>query len=442
MTEDTKVILMLCGVFGRETPEKPLSVSEYTRLVRWLIGRKMRPSDLLKSEVLKDASSETRLPKQRMEGLLARGAQLGFAVEDWQSKNIWVMSRSDHEYPTRFKKKLGDQAPPLLFGSGERTLLQGGGLAIVGSRNADENGEAFAREVARMCSYNRMPVVSGGARGIDRVSMSAALEAGGVTIGVLCDNLFKLSLEKQARIAIGEGSLLLISPYNPETGFNVGMAMGRNKLIYAMADFALVVSSDYEKGGTWAGAVEELKRERRIPVFVRVSNNPPEGNARLVDLGAIPWPIEIDRSDFKQHLSAAASLREEESSLIERIPETQPQAKKSKKPTTLPLPLIPTDQRTETEKEGRANCEPSSDESFPGASIPVAQETPLQETPLTIYQAVLPVILSSLEFPVSLDDLARKLEVSKTQLSKWLKKAVDEGKILKLGRPLKYRRKE
>ncbi|HQG98327.1 MAG TPA: hypothetical protein PLO75_06875, partial [Thermotogota bacterium] len=67
MTEDTKVILMLCGVFGRETPEKPLSVSEYTRLVRWLIGRKMRPSDLLKSEVLKDASSETRLPKQRME---------------------------------------------------------------------------------------------------------------------------------------------------------------------------------------------------------------------------------------------------------------------------------------------------------------------------------------------------------------------------------------
>jgi len=30
--------------------------------------------------------------------------------------------------------------------------------------------------------------------------------------------------------------------------------MGRNKLIYAMADYGLVVSADCEKGGTWAGA--------------------------------------------------------------------------------------------------------------------------------------------------------------------------------------------
>jgi predicted Rossmann fold nucleotide-binding protein DprA/Smf involved in DNA uptake len=35
--------------------------------------------------------------------------------------------------------------------------------------------------------------------------------------------------------------------------------MGRNKLIYGLADFGVVVSSDYKTGGTWSGAVEALK---------------------------------------------------------------------------------------------------------------------------------------------------------------------------------------
>ncbi len=41
------------------------------------------------------------------------------------------------------------------------------------------------------------------------------------------------------------------------------------KLIYALADAALVVSSDYEKGGTWAGAVEQLEKLQFVPVYVR-----------------------------------------------------------------------------------------------------------------------------------------------------------------------------
>ena len=45
--------------------------------------------------------------------------------------------------------------------------------------------------------------------------------------------------------------------------------MQRNKLIYALADAALVVSSDYEKGGTWAGAVEQLEKLQFVPVYIR-----------------------------------------------------------------------------------------------------------------------------------------------------------------------------
>ena len=43
--------------------------------------------------------------------------------------------------------------------------------------------------------------------------------------------------------------------------------MGRNRLIYTLADYAVIVASDAESGGTWAGAVETLKNGW-IPIFV------------------------------------------------------------------------------------------------------------------------------------------------------------------------------
>ncbi|NOZ52308.1 MAG: hypothetical protein GXP08_04050 [Gammaproteobacteria bacterium] len=105
------------------------------------------------------------IAKQRLESLLGRGVQLGFAVEEWQRSGIWIISRSDADYPVRYKKYLKDKAPPLLFGVGNRSLLRGGGLGIVGSRNVDQEGETFTCQVAELCAYNQMPVVSGGARG-------------------------------------------------------------------------------------------------------------------------------------------------------------------------------------------------------------------------------------------------------------------------------------
>jgi len=65
--------------------------------------------------------------------------------------------------------------------------------------------------------------------------------------------------------------------------------MGRNKVIYGLADFAIVVSSDYQTGGTWAGASEALKANW-CPVFVRESPDVPKGNRELRKLGAVGLP--------------------------------------------------------------------------------------------------------------------------------------------------------
>jgi predicted Rossmann fold nucleotide-binding protein DprA/Smf involved in DNA uptake len=426
LTEDTKAIILLCGVFGKDRSQKPLSLAEYSSLVRWLIEVKMRPGDLLQKDTIHEASMGSGIDKQRLESLLGRGVQLGFAVEEWQRNGIWIISRSDADYPARYKKHLKDKAPPLLFGVGNRSLLKGGGLAIVGSRNVDQAGETFTRQAAELCAYNRMPVVSGGARGVDQISMNAALDAGGVTIGVLAENLLKKSVERSARQAIADGRLLLLSPYHPNARFTVGTAMGRNKLIYAMSDYGLVVSAEHKKGGTWAGAEEELKRENALPVFVRTGNDTPQGNSKLLDLGAIAWPDSIDRNNFIQQLhDLAVNARD-----------NRPKKNPSLFDFQAAQETVPSEETTPAtevveEKPPIAEPEPA-----------IEAEAKIPDSPASIYQAVLPVILNKLDSPATAEELAETLDVNKTQLNAWLKKAVDENKIIKLSKPVRYQKAE
>jgi predicted Rossmann fold nucleotide-binding protein DprA/Smf involved in DNA uptake len=425
LTEDTKAIIMLYGVFGNESMEKTLSLSEYNNIVRWLIQGKMRPADLLRPEVVSAAARGANLEEQRLVSLLGRGLQLGFAVEEWQRSGIWVISRSDDDYPARYKTHLKDKAPPLLFGAGERSLLKGGGLGMVGSRNIDKAGEDFALDVAEVCAANQMPVVSGGARGVDQVSMRAALDAGGTVIGVLADSLLKSSLERSARQAIADGRLLLLSPYHPNARFTVGTAMARNKLIYAMTDYTLVVSAEHKKGGTWAGAEEELKRNNRLPVFVRTGGNVPAGNSKLLELGAIAWPGKVERENLKRQLDSLASTvktfrQAEEMSLFDY------QFDAAASGVSAPI----WEQREVSRMHEKMEQE--------AALLHESPET--EDMATTVYQAVLPIILGKLDDPITCDELARMLEVNNTQLNAWLKQAVIDKKVRKLTRPVRYQR--
>jgi predicted Rossmann fold nucleotide-binding protein DprA/Smf involved in DNA uptake len=374
LTDDTKAVLLLCGVFGKNSTAKPLSQTEYTSLVRWLISVEMRPSDLLRNKDIAEAAMGAKLDKQRLESLLGRGVQLGFAVEEWQRNGVWIISRSDIDYPARYKNHPVDKAPPLLFGVGKRSLLIGGGLAIIGSRNVDKHGEAFTRQAAKLCSLNGISVVSGGARGVDQIAMNASLDAGGVTIGIVVENLLKKSLERSARYAISDGRLLLISPYHPNAHFTVGTAMARNKLIYAMADYGLVVSAEHKKGGTWAGATEELRRENPRPVFVRTGSNVPQGNSKLLELGAIAWPESIEKNNLKRQLAEIAA-------------NNKPQ-KKVKQPTLFDVTENIED-HTKKSKQNNIIKSVNVDQ--------VNNDVSSENIPETIYEAVLPIILRQLE---------------------------------------------
>ena len=410
LTNDTKAIILLCGILGKDHAVKPLKQAEYNGLVQWLISQKMRPEDLLQHKNVESAAIGSGIDQQRLNHLLGRGVQLGFSVEEWQRNGIWVISRSDQDYPVRYKKHLKDKAPPLLFGVGDRSLLKGGGVAIVGSRNVDSDGENFTRNAAELCAYNKMPVISGGARGVDQIAMNAALDAGGITIGVLAENLLKKSLERKARNAISNRQLLLISPFHPNARFTVGTAMGRNKLIYALADYGLVVSADHKKGGTWAGATEELKRENSLTVFIRLGKDVPSGNKELMKLGALEWPKVENRENLCKQLAKMTEQEPNNMNIFDLHNQNITQANASKK----------VEKRT-TLLNGST-----------------AKDNLVEVAETTIYEAVLPVIIGQLETPMEVNELSKTLDVSKTQLNSWIKKAVSEGRIRKLLRPIRY----
>lgn len=309
LSDDGYVIVALCSTVAlptdaREAGLKPFSLAEWNNL-----ARKIQTSTLKRPAALADCSPErlaselSIMPDEagRIAALLQRLGQLALELENLFGRGIWALTRADERYPARLRERLKHQAPTVLFGSGELQLLGQSGVAVVGSRNIDEPGAAFAQMVGRKVAASRMVVVSGGARGTDRLAMAAALECGGKAIGVLADSLDRTIRQPDLRQLLIDSQLVLLTPYGPTAGFSVGAAMGRNKVIYGLADYAVIVSSEHETGGTWAGAVEALKG-KWCPVLTRVAPGAPKGNTELLKLGASAFNPDdlIGMGDFRE----------------------------------------------------------------------------------------------------------------------------------------------
>ncbi len=278
------------GKSARPANPRPLSPAEYRDFARQLRAVQREPADLLGSDATETlCASGTNLDRERIQRLLGRGFLLAQAVERWRSRALWIMTRADLDYPQQLKVRLRENAPPVLYGCGDRTILNGGGLAVVGSREVNEDLIKYAEDVGRLAAGAKMAIVSGGARGTDQAAMRGAVEAGGRSVGVLANGLERAALSRGNRNFLMDGRLVLVCPYDPAARFLVGHAMQRNKLIYALSHAALVVNSDQGRGGTWAGATEQLDKLRFVPVYARADGERSKGLEDLLGRGAEAW---------------------------------------------------------------------------------------------------------------------------------------------------------
>lgn len=285
VSERTSAILLCTAYLSKElgTAVKPLSAAEWSTFGAWLVSKSLLPEDLLASPADHLASWEhDTISRERLSTLLERKASLAISLDKWTKAGIWVLNRSEAAYPQSVKEKLKSLAPPVLFGIGNPQLLNHKYVGILGSRDAGESDMTVTSGVAARIVSQQYGIVSGGAAGIDDFAMMAGLQAGGECVAILGDSLLKRSTSSLLRKYIINQKLALISPYNPEAIFSVGSAMGRNKLIYCLSKFTIVVKSGV-KGGTWSGAIENIARAW-VPLYiVRASE---AGNQQLHKLGA------------------------------------------------------------------------------------------------------------------------------------------------------------
>jgi len=287
----TQAILLLTVQFTKPAPgdPEPLTPAEWGRFAAWLKGQEKSPGLLLMTgadptAVLQGWLDPSVTP-DRIRHLLGRSGAMGLALERWQRAGLWVMTRSDADYPARLKKRLKLVAPPVLFGCGDRGLLERTGIGVVGSRAATEQELGEASRLGGGIASQGFSVVSGGARGVDETAMLSALETRGTVTGVLPDGLLRAATSAKYRPGLMGKNLVLVSPFSPEAGFDAGQAMARNKYIYCLADAAIVVAARKASGGTWSGAAENLKHGW-VSLWVAEHADPDSGNAALVERGA------------------------------------------------------------------------------------------------------------------------------------------------------------
>jgi len=416
LSPNTQAILLLTAPLitrGGETSRDLLSLGEYNRLARILRDNQRQPADLVgpdRRDLIKMCQAVVAGP--RLEQLLGRGFLLSQAVEQWRSRAIWVVSRADSGYPRRLKTRLREDAPPVVYGCGASGVLDTGGLAVVGSRHVDEALIQYTERVGRLAAQARCTVVSGGARGIDQAGMRGALESGGRAVGVLADSLERAALSRDHRDVLMDGKLVLISPYDPAAGFNVGHAMQRNKLIYALADAALVVSSDFQNGGTWAGAVEQLQKLRFVPVYVRAAGESGNGLEGLVRLGAEHWPEPDAPESFERAVSA------EGHNLVARS--------------------VPEQERFSFGAREEAHAAYQSQHDKPVVVDSSATEGAIV-TPAEELFAKVRDLLDRMDTARTNAEIAIDLGITKTQAKGWLERLVKEGALQRLSKPIRYR---
>lgn len=188
-----------------------------------------------------------------------------FMVEDLLNQGYHIIPITSQDYSPTLKKNLGrTYAPPVIYTKGNVQIMKEKSVAIVGSRKATDNSLVFTDNIAKNASKDEKVVVSGFAKGVDKQALDSALKYKGKSIIVLPQGIstFQSGFKKYYKQII-EGDVLVLSTFHPKAPWSVQFAMARNPIIYGLASEIYVAESS-EKGGTWSGVIDGLRKGRDV----------------------------------------------------------------------------------------------------------------------------------------------------------------------------------
>ena len=230
----------------------------------------------------------------KLTNALAELPNHAFLAESITEQGFDIIPLNAPDYSFKIKQNLKlKYSPPVLYIKGNKDLLNFDSIAIVGSRKASPEGLEFSEKIAQKAVAANKVIVSGFATGIDQHALESALKHKGKSIIVLPQGISTFtSGYKQYYQQVHEGDVLILSTFHPKARWTPQMAMARNPIIYGLADEIYIADCE-EKGGTWSGAIDGIRKGRTL--FVREpSRNIRDGLRPLIEKGAVAIDANTD----------------------------------------------------------------------------------------------------------------------------------------------------
>lgn len=206
-------------------------------------------------------------------------------LELYRSNDIQILTILDNGYPEGW---FNSYLPPIVvFYAGNIGLLEQPCLSVVGSRSPSAYGKAVLNEMIPPLVVEGITMVSGLAKGIDKMVHAYAIENGGATIGVIGTGLDVTYPRENASLQRKMmAEQLVISEYplgsKPER-YHFPM---RNRLIANLSSATLVIEAT-EKSGSLITANLALQENRDVfAVPGNITSHLSVGTNQLIKAGA------------------------------------------------------------------------------------------------------------------------------------------------------------
>ena len=249
MTPGEQGFLLLASHLG-DPERKCLTPAQFRELSRRVTTAE--PCQELRQLEQKDliALGYSRQDAQRILFLLEQEDVLDGYLKQAKKLGCHVLTRLSPSYPQSLRNKLGPDAPVCLWYKGDLSILAQKSISVVGNRIVRPESEVFSAEAGRQAALQGFAVVSGNARGTDRIAQRACLESGGQIIRILADCLSE-HRETHRVLSVSEDSF--------DLPFSSHRALSRNRIIHALSPAVLVAQCDETRGGTWDGTQRNLR---------------------------------------------------------------------------------------------------------------------------------------------------------------------------------------
>ena len=265
--------LLLSSTLGN--PErKPLTTAQLRTLAQRMALMEMPQADreLTSGDLMAVGYGEEMA--NRILSLLADTQLLRHYLLRAKQAECVPLTRVSQGYPVTLRRRLGLDSPGVLWAKGDLSILEKPLIALVGSRDIAAPNTEFAAQVGREAARQGYVLVSGNARGSDRVAQDACLSAGGRVICVVADELSRPEHHP---------NILYLSEEDFDQPFTSTRALSRNRVIHALGEKTFVAQCALGMGGTWSGTVRNLK-EGWSPVFCFYDGS--EATTQLEQMGA------------------------------------------------------------------------------------------------------------------------------------------------------------